>query len=252
MLPGNPYAPIVVRNVFALVPVPVVDPNAQPPDPPLKITPNGIMSIFGNLQVLFKVTGKPDGKVGSYILMEGQRQDDIEVTKIDEKNSIVTFNNNGIVQTLPLANATASGGMTTAAGGNPAAPASNPNNGGNNGGAPVFGRFGARGAGFNALNRGGQNAPGANNFNGGNFNRGGNNSSLNLQGAPQGNNSNSGPAQDLPQMTPEEQVVGIEVNRELTKQQVQEGSMPPLPPTPMTPSDATGFGDSPLVAPPAP
>src|ERR1700722_6082263 len=89
LLPGNPYAPIVARNVFALIPVPVVDPNAAPPETPLKITPNGIMSIFGNLQVLFKGTGKPGGKEDSYILMEGQGQDNIEVTKIDEKDGVV-------------------------------------------------------------------------------------------------------------------------------------------------------------------
>jgi hypothetical protein len=192
------------------------------------------MSIFGNLQVLFKVTGKPDGKVGSYILMEGQRQDDIEVTKIDEKSSLVTFNNNGIVQTLPLANATASGGMTAAAGGNPAAPASNPNNGGNNGGAPVFGRFGARGAGFNALNRGGQNAPGGNNFNGGiggnvKYANNGGNTSLNFQGAPPAPTYQ--PNQGAPQMSPEENAASLLINTEQMKEDNNPAYkiMPPVP-----------------------
>jgi len=198
------------------------------------------MSIFGNLQVLFKVTGKPNGKEDSYILMEGQRQDDIEVTKIDEKNGIVTFNNHGVVQTLPLVAAAPSSGSTPSpVGGNPAVPGFNPNNGnGNNPGG--FGRFGQRGGRV----RGGQNAPNMDNSNG--------NDSSNLRAVPTRNGSNLGPSQNLPQLSPEEQVVGIELNRELTKQQVLEGSMPPLPPTAMTPDDATGGGGGPLIVPPAP
>jgi hypothetical protein len=107
----NPYAPIVARNIFGLNPPPAVDPTATMAEPPPKITPNGIMSIFGQLQVLFKVAvpakaGQP-AKDESYILSEGQRQDEIEVVQIDEKNSLVTFNNHGIVQELPLAKANA-------------------------------------------------------------------------------------------------------------------------------------------------
>ena len=98
--PNNPYVPIVVRNVFGLNPVPT---NTAPPpeDTPLKITPNGIMSIFGQLQVLFKVSpkpGQPGGKEDSYVLSEGQSQDEIEVVHINEKAGIVTFNNHGTVQ----------------------------------------------------------------------------------------------------------------------------------------------------------
>ncbi len=105
--PGDPYATVVARNIFGLNPPQLKDPNSQNTDPPPKITPNGIMTIFGEVQVLFKVAGapKPGGPPPtdeSYILSEGQRQDDIEVVKIDEKNSIVTFNNHGETQQLPL------------------------------------------------------------------------------------------------------------------------------------------------------
>jgi hypothetical protein len=60
--------------------------------------------------VLFKVApqnhpGQPPAKEEAYVLSEGERQDEIEVTKIDEPGSMVTFNNHGIVQELPLANA---------------------------------------------------------------------------------------------------------------------------------------------------
>lgn len=123
--PGNPYALIVARNVFGLNPPPPPGP-AVPAEPPPKITPNGIMSIFGSLQALFKVSvtvpGKPPTEK-SYMLSEGQREDDIEVTKIDEKNAIITFDNHGTVQELPLANGQASSGPAPAmAGGMPPRP----------------------------------------------------------------------------------------------------------------------------------
>jgi hypothetical protein len=38
-----------------------------------------------------------------------------------------------------------------------------------------------------------------------------------------------------PTMTPEEQIVLMEINRKLTEGQVARGEMPPLPPTPFTP-----------------
>jgi hypothetical protein len=135
----NPYKPIVVRNVFNITPPPPVTNNdAQAADPPVKITPNGIMSIFGQMQVLFKVAvpakpGQP-AKDQSYILSEGQAQDEIEVTKIDEKASMVTFNNHGVIQELPLANAPGGGGSAPPSGG--------PGGGGMPGGFPMPRRFG--------------------------------------------------------------------------------------------------------------
>ena len=152
-LPGNPYAPIVARNVFNITPPPPVDPNAST-EPPPKITPNGITSAYGRLQVLFKVAVPPKpgqpGKEQYYILSTGQAQDDIEVRKIDEKAGIVTFNNHGTIQELPLIVGTASGGSSEPASGGPS-PGPGPNTpkpgfasaGGNpNGGG--FTRFGSR------------------------------------------------------------------------------------------------------------
>ncbi len=116
---GNPYLPIVVRNVFGLNPIPTNVPGADDAQLP-KITPKGITDILGQLQVLFNVAPKPgqkDAKEESYILSEGQQQDDIEVVHIDEKESLVTFNNHGIVQELPLANAPSLSTPAPAAGG---------------------------------------------------------------------------------------------------------------------------------------
>jgi hypothetical protein len=105
--PNNPYVPIVERNIFGLNPPQIVTPTA--PEPPSTITPNGIMTIFGTRQVLFKVSVPPrppaPAKEESLILSEGQRQDDIEVTHIDEKAGVVTFNNHGVVQEIPLVKA---------------------------------------------------------------------------------------------------------------------------------------------------
>ena len=50
---GNPYAPIAARNIFGLNPPQALTP--PPPDPPSKITLNGIMTIFGTAQALFYV-----------------------------------------------------------------------------------------------------------------------------------------------------------------------------------------------------
>ena len=113
--PGNPYGSIVKRNVFGLNPVPVVDPNVAPPGPPPpKITLTGITTIFGPAEALFKVAGvKREGKPPqdeSYIFTEGESQDDVEVTAIDTVKKVVTFNNHGTVQELPLTAGVASGG----------------------------------------------------------------------------------------------------------------------------------------------
>ncbi len=110
----HPYTTIASRNAFALVPIPVAPPvDLTPPaDPPPKITPNGIMTLFGRLQVLFKVAAKPlpgqPAKDESYVMIEGERQDEIEVVKIDGKAGMVTFNNHGQVQQLALVAGTAS------------------------------------------------------------------------------------------------------------------------------------------------
>jgi hypothetical protein len=107
VLSDNPYGTIVARNIFGLEPTPTNAPeDVQPDNPPPKITPNGLMSIFGQSQVLFKVAappeaGQPPG-YESYIMSVDDRKDDIKVVRIDEKAGIITFNNHGRIQELPL------------------------------------------------------------------------------------------------------------------------------------------------------
>jgi hypothetical protein len=243
----TPYGAIMARNVFALVPIPTnPPPDTTPDEPPPKITPNGIMNIFGKLQALFKVAEPP--KAGqpphdeSYVLTEGEAQDEIEVTKINEKAGTITFNNHGVVQELPLVSGVASSG---------AAPA---------GGGP--GSFVSR-----------PGIPGGNNF-GGRFGRNPNlppgNASPAIPTSPSPNDAAGGGlpsfgsagtsannvAPEEPALSPEAQVLLIEKNRLDTQEQVNQGLMPPLPPTAITPKEATAAGGSSLIvdpgAPPGP
>jgi len=243
----NPYAAIVSRNVFGLVPIPTNPPvDPTPVEPPPKITPNGIMTIFGKLQALFNVAqpakaGQP-AHDESYVLTEGEQQDDIEVTKIDEKGGVVTFNNHGVIQELPLVNGQASSG---------AAPAGGPAGGGNGAPPPGFpggNRFGrnpnlARGNFGAAANPGGGGQFGG----GGQPGLGGGGAAFGSTGASANNT-----VQPEENLSPEAQVLLIEKNRLDTQEAVDKGLLPPLPPTVITPSDATAADGSPLIATPEP
>jgi len=238
VLPDNPYTAIPDRNVFGLNPIVVAD-TSNAPEPPVKITANGIMSIFGKLQVLFKTSGGGPAKPGqpakdqSYVLSIGQRQDDIEVIKIDEKNGLVTFNNHGLMQDLtltPIAATPAPAVMPGAVNPNPASAApglgfSNPannDNSGNNG----FGRFGNRGG--RGVGGGGSGGDGSN-----------------FRNVPTRNGTYQ-PSQELPQMSPEAQTIAIEAQREKYKAQGNPAAAL-LPPTALTPGNGGGND-----APPAP
>ena len=229
--PANPYFTVVARNVFALVPIPPPAPAevAPPVDPPPKITPNGIMMLFGKVQVLFKATpskppaGQPAKDV-SYVLGEGERQDEIEVIKIDGKAGLVTFNNHGTVQELALVAAPASGGApgVPAPGGraNPGFPLphANPAAGG--------GRFSRPTANTDA---GVAARSGANN------NFGGNNSSASNSSTPTSNRIYNPAAEATEGLSPEAQIIMIEAQRAQLKEQGNPAAAI-LPPTPLTPA----------------
>jgi hypothetical protein len=180
--------------------------------------------------------GQP-AKDEPYMLSEGQRQDDIEVTKIDEASATITFNNHGTIQELPLVAAQASG---PTGGGVPANPAGGP------AGLP---RFHSRPGGFQGnspmpFGGGAQIPPPVDN----------NNGNMNPVGGPNfgGNAPNPQSNPETSNLTPEQKILVIEANRMATQDQVNKGFMPPLPPTVMTPDDATGQGGAPLITPPQP
>lgn len=239
---GNPYDSIVARNIFSLVPMPTNDPADQkPPDPPAKITPNGIMSLFGQLQVLFKVATPP--KPGqppqdqSYVMSEGDRQDGIAVTKIDEQAGMITFDNHGVIQTLALTTASDTSTSPAPADGS-----------GGHGFMPPGRRFGGRmGQAHNFDNPSDGGSPGSYSSSSGN------NPSANPMSASEtpsygGNNGSS----QANQLSPEAQALLIEQNRIDTQDEVNQGKAPPLPPTPITPAEATGSGGVPLIIPSVP
>ena len=248
-VPDGPFASIVARNIFSLVPIPpAAPPVSDPIDPPPKITPTGIMTIFGRDQALFKASnlarlGQP-AKDEAYVLSEGERQDDIEVVKIDHVDGMITFNNHGTVQELALVPAKDSGG----AGGVPAVSGGSP-------GLPGMGiprprpGFGAGMHGFQPGNLGvniGRSVP----ANGGG-NLGGNYGQPNLGTAASQSAGNQSPQNNIEDdvMNSAKQMAQIELNRIATQDLVDQGKMPPLPPTMMTPPEATAFGGEPLITP---
>lgn len=222
LLTGNPYAPVVARNIFGLLPPVVADTTPPAAEPPVKITLNGIMNVFGQVQAFFKVAGRTPGKEDSYMLTAGQGQDDIEVVKIDEKNGAVTFNNHGLEQVLPLA---------AAAAGSPPTPVGGTGVAGVSGGIPApAGNFG--GSGFNTA-FGGRGAAGGNN-----------------PGA--GNGSNVHPVatrygSQLAPMDPAVQTVLIEANR-MKAQNEGDPIQKIFPITELTPTPDSGDANPPAAA----
>ena len=243
VVPDKPYASIVSRNMFGLLPIPPPVPvdTSPPEDPPPKITPNGTMTLFGKLEALFKVANK--GKAGqppkedSYVLSEGERQEGITVLKINQPDGIITFDNHGHIQELPLI---AASNTTAPAGpGGAAAPGSGLMPGLAPRQAPMTpaDRAALRG-------RPAERTPVPNNATG---------------NAPQPNFGGNNPQQSgyqQPDNNIEDQVMNtakqmalIEQNRINTQDAVDNGMMPPLPPTMLTPPDARGQAGSPLIIP---
>jgi hypothetical protein len=235
---GSPYASIISRNMFGLVPIPTNNPedNKPPAEPPPKITPNGIMTIFGRLQALFKVAnkGKPGQPVrdDSYVLAEGERQDDIEILKINQPDGIVTFNNHGTVQELPLVVAK---DATSAAGpGGPGGPGAGFNPGMRPSGSMTPAEHAAMMRRQPGKSMGGMPNPG-DNAGSPNFNSGGG-------GVP----NQSQNAKDVNVLSPEAQVLLIEAQR---MQAMQEGNPIAniLPPTPFTEQNVREGGGLPPI-----
>ncbi len=263
---GNPYEGIIERNVFGLKEPPKAGPPPEPPKPPPpKITLQGIHYLLGHWQVLFKAPAPvkpgepPKGDLG-YVLSEGERDGEVEVLKIDGKEGKVTFMNHGQQQVLsmdrdaekPVAGAVvtaptpgvlpvAGAPVTTFAAPTPVAPTP-----ATFGGTPMTTvpsrtiRQPPPYSGVMPISPGGtpgQFPPSA---------------TINVGGGTPGTSTLGGMSTpgiaavpqvqqaQQPQMTPEEQTVLIELNRQLTAKEVMAGELPPLPPTPLTPPDAPG------------
>lgn len=116
---SGPYKKIAARNVFGLNPIPpppqVVDIRLPPP----KILLQGIDTICGRKQVLFKLSipARPPNQASeaSKVMSEGDRDGDIEVLAIDVARQEVRFRNNGEEETRTMKDDAAkpsSGGMS--------------------------------------------------------------------------------------------------------------------------------------------
>jgi len=108
ILIANPYKPIATRNVFGLSAISLPQPPAQPSKLLAKISLTGITTILGPPNALFKVSnpvepGKPEK---SYMLREGQFQDDVEVMSINAKGGSVVFRNHGVIQKISFESGT--------------------------------------------------------------------------------------------------------------------------------------------------
>jgi hypothetical protein len=244
----NPYTTIVNRNIFGLNPV---DPDAPSDvDPPPKITLNGIMSISKHLQALFKVagTGKPDGpKDQSYILSEGQRQDDIEVTRINEQAGLVTFNNHGTVQEILLASTPGSATSGPGHGG-----AASKGNFSRPTGVPSGGNVGNGVANFSGRGGVGRSTRGTGNDANQNLNpstTGGGMAALPFAPTPtRAPNADQQQNQNQNALTPEEAATLIELQRAAYKSE-NNPTHGILPVTKLTPPDAVGPTGNPLIMP---
>lgn len=262
----NPYLAIVERNVFGLKPLPKPEElaPAPPPAPPSKVTLQGIMVLGGKRQVLLKLTPPPtpgqQPKEQPLIMSEGERQGALEVVRIDPEAREVEFRDSGTPVTLKLVDFIAKNtGPVPAAPGAPGAPP------GVRPGAipaptpavptlpgvrtlptptptastasPAVGSSGTAVSSLpNRLMRTMPSSPG----------------SLMVGATPMPTptpaigNPGQPRTSPVPQLTPEEQMVLMEVERERTKAAVAAGQLPPLPPTPLTPPDSM-----PPMAPPA-
>jgi len=102
----NPYQTIIDRNVFDLkAPPPPPDPNKGSEEKgPSKFTLTGITSIFGAKRALLKT--QVPAKAGQpatdqwFMIAEGKEEGDIKVLEIDEKAGSVKMRNAGVEVTL--------------------------------------------------------------------------------------------------------------------------------------------------------
>ena len=103
---ANPYEAIVGRNVFGLKPPAL---NAPPPPPPAAaatIKLLGISTILDRRQVMLKVktAARPPepAKEQSYLMSQGQREDEIEVLEIDAATGTVKIKNQDEILSLSM------------------------------------------------------------------------------------------------------------------------------------------------------
>lgn len=234
----NPYRAISEKNAFRLVPPPQPPPPTptKPLEPPTNVKFMGTSGVGNDITAWFAIDKKdPKNPAPIYVsLAPGERNSaegmgGLELVQLNDAEGSAKILYNGESRTVAMEKAPKGGG-----GGGPAP------------GQPMIPTFG--GAPFTPV----PSAPPASvlaNPVGGQFQPGGSAVPAptlpvnTLQGIPSrsirsGALANpSGDATTKP-MTYEQSVVHMEVLRELTKEQVNKGTLPPLPPTPLTQGQA--------------
>lgn len=208
----NPYTGIVGRNAFALKPptpltVTPISPVVQPPSIELQ----GITTILGRPQVLLriKLAARPPepAKEQSVVLDVGQREGEVEVLEIDAVAGSVLLKNQGANLPLNMQDNAAK----------PQVVASFPPTTTGIGGIPAPAKAVLPTAGANVTTLGGGTGRSAVNS-----------PSTGVGALP--TRSLRAAANDVQSLPPDAQVALIEVERERTKDAVQSGKMPPMPP----------------------
>lgn len=261
-LTTTPYQAITDRNVFDVHPLPPPAANPEKTEtPPIKIILTGITTILGNKRALLK-TPAPAGKPAeaakgeqSYILTEGQREGQIEVVQIDEKAGTVKVDVNGTIMVLnfdkdgqkpsvgmPAPAPGAPPGVPSPTGVNPASTVNPYHTPMTPGGFNLPTRpLRAQPAGVN--NAGGAYPSGSTYGAGASYPGGTGYPAVGGFGIPSyGGATATTPQQtaaaQTPTMTPEQQIIQMEAQREINK---NNPNFPPLPPTPLNPNPtATG------------
>ena len=242
----NPYNVIIERNVFGLKPPLSSDPPPPPPKPPAaEVKLAGITTIVSPKRAILQwkdpgqppapgKPGTPPGKEESYIFREGEQQGIIKVLEINEKDGSVKIENAGEPMLLTFETHGAKLPNTPP----PPTPGAPPGALPNPAAAAAPGNVNAaRNQGVGAYNR----------FAGGNPNPAADGVNPGSSGLPTIPTRQLRPSPDQtatvaqqPPLTPETQIILMEVERERTKPQVAAGELPPLPPTELTPVTPEG------------
>lgn len=236
----NPYLVAVERNMFDLKPMPRPEENVPPPPPPppTKITLQGITVLFGRKEVLLKIPESPapgqPPQERSLILGEGERHGPIEVVRIDPVTREVEFRDSGNPVTLKLTDfivktPVAATPTPTPGGVRPAAPGATRPVPPPTASLPQPGTAGVAAPANVAMPATTANPP-MPQFPSRPVR------TLPANAVPP---TVTQPQAQQPQLSLEEQILLIELQRQATQDKVMRGELPPLPPTELTPH-ATG------------
>jgi hypothetical protein len=257
----NPYQDIVVRNAFALKPIP--PPDLTPPAPtlaPVDVMLTGLTDFGGSKKAFLQVVDKTAGKKPEFpILEEGGAQGPVEVVSIDIPKGTVVVRINGSEKTLdinkdapktgaPAGAAPPPGVIPNPAGMHPAGTALVPPPTVPGAAATVPGRYGpvmmGGGTGAAATTIGA--SPGAATSSGLPSRPLRTDSTILMGGSTGTTTPGSTPvAPGTSLMTREQQILHIEEQRKLIQEAeaagaIKRGIMPPLPPTPLSSGASPG------------